>query len=217
MCQQAQHRDTRRLRQPVDDRAHVPRPEAEAIHARVHLDEDFDRPRKCRGFEHSDLLHIVHYNGQSARSDLGQLAVGEKTLEQEDAPCIVALAQRHGGVELEQRQPVGLRERRKNAAEPVSIRVRFDDGKHLCICSTLVHLGEIRAQRRQIDLGYEWAGHDIATTNRRCAFGMRKKTWYKARAACAGCFLNYIQIEAQRTLPGTRRRDVEFPRACAPF
>jgi hypothetical protein len=87
----------------------------------------------------------------------------------------------------------------------------------LCICSTAARLGEVRAQCRQIDLGYEWAGHDVATTNRRCGFGVNGKAWYKARAACAGYFLNYIQNEAQQTLPGTRRRDIEFPKACAAF
>jgi len=160
---------------------------------------------------------MVHYNGEPARGDLGQLVVGEKTLQQKDPACVVLLAERHGGIELEQRQPVGFRERRKNAFDPVTVSVCFDDGEQLCICSTLARLGEIRTQRRQIDLGYEWAGHDMATMNRRCEFGVMRKTWYKARAACAGCFLNYIQNEAQQTLPGIRRRDVEFPRACAPF
>ena len=159
----------------------------------------------------------MHYNGKSARCDLGQLVVGEKTLQQEDATCVVALAQRNGAIELEQRQSVGFRESRKNAFDPVTVSVRFDDRQQLCMCSTLARLGEIRAQCRQIDLGYERAGHDMATMNRRCEFCMKGKTWYKARAACAGCFLNYIQNEAQQTPPGIRRRDVEFPSACAPF
>ena len=91
------------------------RPEPESIHAGVHLDENFDRTRQRRCLEHLDLLHMVHYNGKPARSDLGQLVVGEKTFQQENAACIVTLAQRNGGIELEQRQPVSFRERRKNA------------------------------------------------------------------------------------------------------
>ena len=86
-----------------------------------------DRARERCCLEHLDLLHMVHYNGKPARGDLGQLVVGEKTFQQEDATCIVALAQRNGCVELEQCQSVGFRERRKNALDSVTISVRFDD------------------------------------------------------------------------------------------
>ena len=106
---------------------HLSRAEAKTIHAGIHFDKNFDRARQCRSLEHFDLLHMVHYNGEPARGDLGQLVVGEKTLQQEDAACVVALAQRNGAIELEQRQSVGFRESRKNAFDPVTVSVRFDD------------------------------------------------------------------------------------------
>ena len=157
MCEHAQHGHARGLRQAIDNRMRVGGPEAKTIHAGVHLDEHFDRARQRRALQHFYLFHMVYYNGQPARGNFGQFVRRKKSLEEQDPADVVTVAQRHRGVELEQCQAVGFRECRKNAIEAVSVRVGFDDRQHLCVRSMLARFGEIRAQRRKIDLGNEWA------------------------------------------------------------
>ena len=62
------------------------------------------------------------------------------------------LAQRNGGIELEQRQAIGLLERGQYPHQAVSVRVGFDDGEHLRPRGKLARTCEIRGQCRQVDL-----------------------------------------------------------------
>ena len=67
---------------------------------------------RCAVLEHPHLLGVVDDDREAARGDLGQLVGGEESLEQQDAPRVVRGAQRDRGVELDQREAVGVRERR---------------------------------------------------------------------------------------------------------
>ena len=57
----------------------------------------------------------MHDDREPALRDLGQLALVEEAFEQQDAARVVPLAQLDRGVELDQREPVGVLERRQHA------------------------------------------------------------------------------------------------------
>jgi hypothetical protein len=83
----------------------------------------------------------------------------------------VTVAQSDRGVELEERQTVGFGECRQDAIEAMTVSVGFDHRQYLCICNMRARFGEICAHRREIDLGYEWAGHDVRRRPGRRGFG----------------------------------------------
>ena len=152
MRHQAQRGHAARLRQSLGDVVHLVRLEAEPVHPGIDLDEHFQRAGQACRLQHAHLLVVVHDNGETARRDLRQLAGAEKTLEQQDSARIVLLAQRDRGVELEQRETVGIGERRQHPHQAVSIGVRLDHGQHLRARRALARDVKIGAQCGQIDL-----------------------------------------------------------------
>ena len=60
----------------------------------------------------------------------------------------MALAQRHGGVELEQRETVGVGQRRQHAREAVAVGVRLDHREHLRAGGALARLAQIARAAR---------------------------------------------------------------------
>ena len=65
--------------------------------------------------EHPHLLDIVHDDREPALRDLRQLGFREKALEQQDAPRVALFAQLDRRIELDQRQAVGVLQRRQHA------------------------------------------------------------------------------------------------------
>ena len=159
---QAQRSDRRRRRQPVAHARHVGRPEAQAIHPGVDLDEDLERPREHRGLEHPHLLRIVHDGGQPPLRELGQFAFREEAFEHQDATRVAALAQVVRRFRLHQREAVGVLERGQHARQPVSVRVGLDDGEDLGARRPFADAAQVLAQRGKVDLGVERSGHAAA-------------------------------------------------------
>ncbi len=102
---------------------------------------------------------MVHYNRKPPRGNFGELACIEESLEKQDPPRIMALAQRYRSVELDQGETIGITQRRQHAPQSVAVRIGLDDGEHLSASSPLAGLGKILAQRRKIDLRNERTGH----------------------------------------------------------
>ena len=82
-------------------------------------------------FEHPHLLDVMHDRGEPSQRELGQFAFGEEALEHQDAPRVPALAQFDRDVRLDQREPVGVLERRQDAQQAVPVGVGLDDREHL--------------------------------------------------------------------------------------
>ena len=99
--------------------------------------------------EHPHLVLVVDDNGEAARGDLRQLVGLEEALEQQDAPDVVLGAQRDRRVELDQRESVGLRERRKHAQQAVSVGVRLDDRDELRVRRQLARAREVAREARE--------------------------------------------------------------------
>ncbi len=124
MRHQPQRRHGWRGGEPLADSSDLRRTESKAVHAGVDLDENFQRPHQRRALQHLHLLDVVHDDSQATRGNLAQLLLGEKALEQKDAAHVVLFAQRHCGIELDERQPVGVFERRQDARESVPVGIR---------------------------------------------------------------------------------------------
>ena len=159
MRHQAQRRHRRRGGEALADARDVRRPEAQPVHAGVDLDEHFQRPRQRRGLQHLHLLDVVHDDGQAPCGDLAQLALGEKSFEQQDAAHVVLLAQHHRGIELDQRQAVGVLERRQDAREAVAVGIGLDHRQHLRAGRLFAHARQVAAHRGKVDLGVQRSGH----------------------------------------------------------
>ena len=153
--------DRRRAREAFADRRDAVRREAEAVHAGVDLDEDLERARQHRAFEHRGLLLRMDDGREPALRELGEFALVEEALDQQDATRVQALAQRRRGLELDQRQAVGVVQRRQHALEPVAVRVRLDHRQDLGARRRLARTPQVRPQGRQVDLRVERAGHGV--------------------------------------------------------
>src|SRR5437773_5281595 len=147
---------------------------------------------------------MVHYNCEPARGNFRQLASLEKTLEQQDPSRVMTFAQRYCGLDLDQRETVGFAQRGQHPPQAVPIRIGLDDGEHLRTGGALAGFGEIRAQRRKIDLRDKRTGHGSGGDSRlerdpaRAGLVWGDKTWYKARAACAGDTYYYTYTRSER-------------------
>jgi hypothetical protein len=149
---QAQGRHRRRPGEALANRGDRRGTKPKAIHAGVDLDEHFQRTRQHRGFEHLYLLDIVHDDRQTAPGDLLQLGLSEKTLEEKDAAHVTLFAQADRGVEFDQRQSVGVLQRRQDAGEAVTVGIGLDHRQDLRPRRLFAHPRHIRAHRGQVDL-----------------------------------------------------------------
>ncbi len=179
------------------DRAHDGgRRDPQAVHPGVDLDEHLQRAREARHLQHPHLVFAVHHDGEAPRRDFGQLIRREESFEQQDPPHVMSGAQRDGRVELDQRQSVGVGQRRQQSHQPVPVGIRLHHGEELRARRELLRAREIRAQRRQAQLGVQRAGHRTllsesgqepagasGTPGGRARFLRLRQSWYKARAA----------------------------------
>jgi len=150
---QADRRDRVAVREALDRRGNLGRAQAEAVHPGVDLEEDLERARKLRGFEHAQLFFLMHDDREPARRDLRQLGGLEEALEQQDPPRIALCPQLDGRIELEQRQAVGVRERGQHAEEPVAVGIRLHDGEDLRFGCLHAHRFQVAPQRSEVHLG----------------------------------------------------------------
>ncbi len=86
---------------------------------------------RCALLEHRHLIGVMDDRREPLGCEFGQLVGREKPLEQQDPPRVVRSAQRERGVELDDRESVGVRERREYAREAVAVGVGLDHREHL--------------------------------------------------------------------------------------
>ena len=70
---------------------------------------------KVRMLEQAHLFGVVNDDAQSLGRDVRQLGGGEESFEQQNAASVVRCSQRNRCVEFEQREAVGIDERRQHA------------------------------------------------------------------------------------------------------
>ena len=163
MRHQAERGDGVALREPLDQRGHVTGPYPQSVHAGVDLEEHFERALEMRMLEHRHLVRVMDDGCQASRGELWQLVGGKEALEQQDSARVVRGAERERGIELEQREAVGISERRQHAQEPVAVGIGLDHGQHLRVRRALAHERQVPAERGKVDLGKQRAGHGAAT------------------------------------------------------
>ena len=159
MRHEAQRRDRIAMREPLHQRRHLGGAHAQAVHSGVDLEEHLDRPLEMRLFEQRHLIGMMNDRREAPGRELGQLVGGEKPFEQQDPPRVVRSAQLERGVELDDREAVRVRERREHAHEAVAVGVGLDHREHLRLGRARPDLREICAQRGDVDLGKQRAGH----------------------------------------------------------
>ncbi len=164
MHHQPQRGDGRRSREALGGAAHVLRRDAEPVHTRVDLEVHVERPRELRLLEDAHLVERMDDDAERVRRDRIELARVEEALEQQDRALVAALAQPQRGVQLDQRQPVGRRERRQDAVESVPVRVGLDDGEDFGARGAGPRAGEVGLQRCEVDVRNERSGHAASRT-----------------------------------------------------
>ena len=131
MRHEAQRRDRIAMREALHQRRHLGGAHAQAVHSGVDLQEHLDRPLEMRLFEHRHLIGMMNDRREAPGREFGQLVGGEKPFEQQDPPRVVRSAQLEGGVELDDRKAIRVRERREYAHEAVAVGVGLDHREHL--------------------------------------------------------------------------------------
>ena len=145
-------------------RAQGRRPEAEPVHARIHLEEHPVRlVRLVRG-QPVDLLLAVHHMPEvQARAEL-EIARLETALEQQDRAAPVQRAQPLGLGQVEQRKAVGGAQRGKDPFQAMAIGVGLDHGPQARVGGGALQALEVVAQGAKVDGGKYRArhGHDVS-------------------------------------------------------
>jgi hypothetical protein len=163
--------------QPIEPAPRRRERESEAVHARVDLEPGVDRMRGLFRLEHADLLLAVDDGRETGRLREAQVRRVEAAFEEQDRALVAAAAKRHGVFDLERREPVGLRQRARDAIEAVTVGVALDHGEDL-----RMRRGELRepvvvAQRGGRKGGVDGAGHGRSAQP---GCGRKRQSYYAA-------------------------------------
>ena len=115
----------------------------------------------------------------------GSSRLGEEALEHQDAPRVVPLAQvdrRSGSTSA---SPSASSSAGSTRVKSVPVCVRLDHRQHLGAGRLLAHLREIGAQRGEVDLGVQRAGHAGSAMGVRSAWPIRDRAESSARRPVA--------------------------------
>ena len=150
------------LRQGIQTRprgAVTRRREPEAVHARVHLEEN---PLGQMGLvrrQHVDLLVAMHRVPQTqARTQL-QVARLEHAFEQQDGTAPAQRAHQLGLVQVQQCKTVGRKQAREYPRDAVAIRIGLDHRPDPGVRRGLAYTRKVMAQGFGVDGGLNGTGH----------------------------------------------------------